>query len=90
MEGVYMGNQDRQKCQLKSGMVIGLGTGSSARFAVERIARLNKKGEFVDINRISGSAATCDLSRAVTGRPVLQPDLGGAGLLALRNITVKQ
>ena len=50
---------------LESGMVIGLGTGSTAKYAVERIAKLYKDGKLKDIVGIPSSVATFDLARAM-------------------------
>jgi ribose 5-phosphate isomerase A len=43
---------------VKSGMVIGLGTGSTAYFAVERVGQLLKSGELTDILAIPTSIRT--------------------------------
>ena len=43
---------------VKSGMVIGLGTGSTAAFAVERVGMLLKSGELKDIVAIPTSVRT--------------------------------
>ena len=43
---------------VKSGMVIGLGTGSTAAFAVERVGELLKSGELKDIVAIPTSVRT--------------------------------
>merc|ERR1712070_299453 len=43
---------------VKSGMVIGLGTGSTAAFAVERVGQLLKSGELTDIMAIPTSVRT--------------------------------
>jgi len=60
-------NQDELKKQvgykavddyIKSGMVIGLGTGSTAAFAVERVGELLKSGELKDIIAIPTSIRT--------------------------------
>jgi ribose 5-phosphate isomerase A len=46
-----------------SGMIIGLGTGSTAKFAIERIAELLKKGQLKDIRGIPSSKQTEKLAR---------------------------
>ena len=55
---MHLATQDELKKQVgykavddyvKSGMVIGLGTGSTAAFAVERVGELLKSGELKDI-----------------------------------------
>merc|ERR1712094_85987 len=43
---------------VKSGMVVGLGTGSTAAFAVERVGELLKSGELTDIIAIPTSVRT--------------------------------
>ena len=43
---------------VKSGMVIGLGTGSTAAFAVERVGQLLKEGKLTDIVAIPTSVRT--------------------------------
>jgi len=43
---------------VKSGMVIGLGTGSTAAFAVERVGELLKSGELTDIMAVPTSVRT--------------------------------
>ena len=54
---------------VRSGMVLGLGTGSTARFAVEEIGRLLAAGQLRDIKGIPTSRATRDLA-AAAGVPV--------------------
>jgi ribose 5-phosphate isomerase A len=62
-----MATQDELKKQVgykavddyvRSGMVIGLGTGSTAYFAVERVGQLLKSGELTDILAIPTSVRT--------------------------------
>lgn len=62
-----MATQDELKKQVgykavddyvKSGMVVGLGTGSTAYFAVERVGQLLKSGELTDIVAIPTSVRT--------------------------------
>jgi len=62
-----MASQDELKKQVgykavddyvKSGMVIGLGTGSTAAFAVERVGELLKSGELTDIMAVPTSVRT--------------------------------
>jgi len=64
---VRMQSQDELKKQVgykavddyvKSGMVVGLGTGSTAAFAVERVGELIKSGELTDIVAIPTSVRT--------------------------------
>ena len=64
---ISMATQDELKKQVgykavddyvKSGMVIGLGTGSTAAFAVERVGELLKSGELKDIVAIRTSVRT--------------------------------
>jgi ribose 5-phosphate isomerase A len=50
---------------LKPGMVVGLGTGSTARFATERIARLYKSGKLDGIAAIPSSLATQQLAEGL-------------------------
>ena len=50
---------------LESGMVIGLGTGSTAQFALERIAELLKTGELENIIGIPTSNRTGNLARSM-------------------------
>ena len=54
---------------VRSGMVLGLGTGSTARFAVEEIGRRLAAGQLRDIKGIPTSRATRDLA-AAAGVPV--------------------
>ncbi|MBI2071573.1 MAG: ribose 5-phosphate isomerase A [Gemmatimonadetes bacterium] len=48
----------RAVARVKSGMVVGLGTGSTARFAVEEIGRRLRAGELRDITGVPTSIAT--------------------------------
>merc|ERR1712106_949914 len=50
---------------VKSGMVIGLGTGSTAAFAVERVGMLLKSGELKDIVAIPTSIRTKEQAEAL-------------------------
>ena len=47
---------------VESGMVVGLGTGSTAAFAVKRIARRMRDGDLADIVGIPSSLATEELA----------------------------
>ena len=47
---------------VKSGMVVGLGTGSTAKFAVERLGEKIKSGELSNIVAIPTSVATANLA----------------------------
>lgn len=51
--------------QVASGMVVGLGTGSTAKYAVERIGALYQSGELKDIVGIPSSVQTEQLALAV-------------------------
>ena len=44
---------------VRSGMKIGLGTGSTAYFAVERVGQLLSSGELTDIVAVTSSRGTC-------------------------------
>jgi len=64
---IFMADQDELKKQVgykaiddyvKSGMVVGLGTGSTAAFAVERLGQRLKSGELTDIIAIPTSIRT--------------------------------
>nr|CBX25073.1 ribose-5-phosphate isomerase [Polytomella sp. Pringsheim 198.80] len=50
---------------VKSGMVVGLGTGSTAYFAVERIGQLLKDGELKDIIGVPTSVRTYEHAKSV-------------------------
>ena len=49
--------------QVKSGMVLGLGTGSTARYAVEKIGQLWQAGHLKDIVGVPTSEGTATLAR---------------------------
>jgi len=49
--------------QVRSGMVLGLGTGSTTRFALEEIARKLNKGELENIVGIPSSIATAQIAQ---------------------------
>jgi len=51
---------------VKSGMVVGLGTGSTASYAVQRIGELMKKGELTDIVGVPTSTRTYELAKSET------------------------
>ena len=50
---------------VRSGMVLGLGTGYTARFAVEAIGRLLKAGELQDIVGVPTSVETRELASSL-------------------------
>jgi ribose 5-phosphate isomerase A len=50
---------------VKPGMVVGLGTGSTANYAITRIAKLLKNGELTDIVGIPSSVPTNDLASSL-------------------------
>lgn len=50
---------------VKPGMVVGLGTGSTANYAITRIAKLLKSGELTDIVGIPSSVPTNDLASSL-------------------------
>ncbi|MBI5846084.1 MAG: ribose-5-phosphate isomerase RpiA [Deltaproteobacteria bacterium] len=50
---------------VKPGMVVGLGTGSTANYAITRIAKLLKSGELTDIIGIPSSVPTNDLASSL-------------------------
>lgn len=65
---VAMASQDELKKQagykavddyVRSGMKVGLGTGSTAYFAVERVGQLLASGELTDIIAVSALACMC-------------------------------
>jgi ribose 5-phosphate isomerase A len=71
--------------QVKSGMVVGLGTGSTARFAVEAIGRRLEQRELENIVGIPSSARTRDLALAagiqltsLNDHPVVDLTIDGA------------
>lgn len=49
--------------QVESGMILGLGSGSTTRFAVIKIGELWQSGQFSDLVAIPTSEATADLAR---------------------------
>ncbi|MBA3792012.1 MAG: ribose 5-phosphate isomerase A, partial [Rubrobacter sp.] len=64
---------------VRSGMVVGLGSGTTAAFAVRRIGELLRSGELRDVRGIPTSEETARIAREV-GIPVLgldeaRPDL---------------
>jgi len=70
---------------VRSGMVVGLGTGSTAKFAVEAIGRKLENGELSDIVGIPTSIQTRDLARSVgislttlNERPAIDLTIDGA------------
>ena len=54
----------RAAALVRPGMVVGLGSGSTARLAVEEIARLAAEGSLRDVVGVPTSRATADLARA--------------------------
>ncbi len=50
---------------VKPGMVVGLGTGSTANYAITRLAKLLKSGELTDIVGIPSSVPTNDLASSL-------------------------
>jgi ribose 5-phosphate isomerase A len=58
---------------VKSGMVVGLGTGSTAYFAVERVGNLLKSGELKDILAIPTSVRTKEQAESL-GIPLVTLD----------------
>ena len=56
--------------RVESGMVVGLGTGSTSSFAVRKIGELMQAGELEDIRGVPTSARTAELAREV-GIPVI-------------------
>jgi ribose 5-phosphate isomerase A len=59
---------------VQSGMVVGLGTGSTAIFATRRIGALLRDGTLRDVSGFPTSRATADEARAL-GIPLLDDDL---------------
>ena len=59
---------------VQSGMVIGLGTGSTAIFAIRRVAARLRDGDLSDILAIATSRATEAAARAL-GIPMLTDDI---------------
>ena len=71
--------------QVKSGMVVGLGSGSTAKYAVERIGELYHNGTLKDIVGIPSSIQTENLAKAVgvpltsfEDHPVIDINIDGA------------
>lgn len=50
---------------VKSGMRVGLGTGSTVRFSIEKIGELLQRGELSDVVGVPTSEATAELARTV-------------------------
>eukprot|EP00193_Tetraselmis_chui_P000630 CAMPEP_0177755674 /NCGR_PEP_ID=MMETSP0491_2-20121128/2693_1 /TAXON_ID=63592 /ORGANISM="Tetraselmis chuii, Strain PLY429" /LENGTH=237 /DNA_ID=CAMNT_0019271189 /DNA_START=184 /DNA_END=897 /DNA_ORIENTATION=- len=50
---------------VRSGMVVGLGTGSTAKFAIERIGQLLKEGALEDVVGLATSKPTMELAHKV-------------------------
>ena len=67
---------ERAASLVQSGMVVGLGTGSTAMFAIRRIADLLRDRELRDILTIATSRATAAAARAL-GIPMLTDDIPG-------------
>jgi len=65
---------ERAASRVESGMVVGLGTGSTAVFATRRIGELVSKGRLRDIAGVPTSRATADEARRV-GIPLLSDDV---------------
>ncbi len=70
---------------LKSGMVVGLGTGSTTRFALERLGELIRDGELQNIVGIPSSLQTAEISEKVgipltdfASHPVIDITIDGA------------
>ena len=51
--------------EVESGMIVGLGTGSTATFAIVKLAKLMKSGELRDIVGIPSSVPTYDLASSL-------------------------
>ncbi|RME97453.1 MAG: ribose 5-phosphate isomerase A [Chloroflexi bacterium] len=71
--------------QVKSGMVLGLGTGSTTRYAVDKIGQLYQSGQLTDIVGIPTSEATAERARSygvplttLDQHPVLDVAIDGA------------
>ena len=71
--------------EVTSGMAVGLGTGSTAKYVIEAIGRRLSAGELTDVVGVPTSAATADLARRVgipvttlADRPVLDLAIDGA------------
>jgi ribose 5-phosphate isomerase A len=70
---------------IESGMIIGLGTGSTARFAVERLGELLRSGQLKDVFGIPSSLQTEELARNAaipltdfSAHPVIDITIDGA------------
>ena len=70
---------------LRPGMVVGLGAGSTARFAVERISKLIARGELVDILGVPCSRAVGSLAQrlgisltTLHAHPIIDVTIDGA------------
>lgn len=70
---------------VKSGMVVGLGTGSTAAFAVDRIGQLMKEGKLTNIIGVPTSIRTYEQAKALgiplatlAEQPKLQVAIDGA------------
>eukprot|EP00918_Siedleckia_nematoides_P048424 GHVU01106146.1.p2 GENE.GHVU01106146.1~~GHVU01106146.1.p2 ORF type:complete len:242 (+),score=42.79 GHVU01106146.1:260-985(+) len=62
---------------VKSGMKVGLGTGSTAYFAIERLAHMLKSGELTDVQCVATSKSTEALAKGA-GIPLTNlKDVGG-------------
>lgn len=79
----------RAAALVRPGMVVGLGSGSTARLAVEEIARLVAEGTLRDVVGVPTSRATADLARArglpladLERRPVVDLAIDGADEVA--------
>lgn len=68
---------DRAAALVCSGMVIGLGTGSTAIFATRRIAERLREGDLKDVVAVATSRATDAAARAL-GIPMLSDDIPSA------------
>ena len=83
-----MGEQDRYKQQaaeravelVERGMIVGLGSGSTALFAIRRIAKLLGTGALADIIGVPTSAATATEARRLGIPLVDEADLGSADI----------
>ena len=60
---------------VKSGMVVGLGTGSTAAFAVDRIGQLLKDGELKDIVGVPTSIRTYEQAKGESKQPMRRAPL---------------
>ncbi|WP_027881668.1 ribose-5-phosphate isomerase RpiA [Meiothermus rufus] len=64
---------------VRSGMVVGLGTGSTARYAVMELGRRLREGELSGIRAVPTSEATALLAHAL-GIPLVELEPGGVDL----------